>query len=459
MACGMAGPSHGGAPQKIDLEGLESYPRFRFNPAAQEFSPEGQGSGQRNSRGRRCPKQHAAQQERPIQFQPNPYLQYGHGQMQFGGFGMGINSMYQMSGGTAPGKGWSKQGKQSSRRKVKATAPPPDDIPEVSEALTEVKSHGNRCKLSLEQVQDHLIEFALDEAGSQFLIAKFEASWRDGGVHAHTFEGLRGATVKLAGDTYGRHVVQKLLDRGSREQREALVRELQADVATLACDYNGCHVIQKALQCGTPEMQMWLAEELKAPDRVSRCIESPHGNHVIQKCIEHMPPKNVSFVIDAIQDRAQDVAGHRFGCRVILRLFEYCNPDQLKALRARILECVADLARSPYGNYVVQEMLGSGELEETQQIIGVIRDDIVDFAKVKWSSNVVEKCFQVASGIDEERRRLMLAVLGVPGETSPLRKMVHDRYGAYVVQRILEYSKDGDRKRVQEEIDLAGRSG
>ena len=35
-----------------------------------------------------------------------------------------------------------------------------------------------------------------------------------------------------------------------------------------------------------------------------------HGNHVIQKCIEQMPPDSVSFIISAVEQRAEELARH-----------------------------------------------------------------------------------------------------------------------------------------------------
>jgi hypothetical protein len=35
---------------------------------------------------------------------------------------------------------------------------------------------------------------------------------------------------------------------------------------------------------------------------VKDCIKSMHGNHVVQKCIEQMPPESVSFVVEAVED-------------------------------------------------------------------------------------------------------------------------------------------------------------
>jgi hypothetical protein len=77
--------------------------------------------------------------------------------------------------------------------------------------------------------------------------------------------------------------------------------------------------------------------------------------------------------------------------------------------------------------------------------------DVVQFSKLKHASNVVEKCFEVATqggneDLENERAALFESVLGKPGETCPLYQIVHDKYGNYIVQRMIEYSTRSSEK-------------
>lgn len=470
------------APKKIDLGGLQSYSNFKFNPEAQGFVP--RAAGQRSapdalfgSLPMLQAQLHFASGHVPMappmmqQFQrpqfampPCGYLPLGHG--------LETPTMYQPT--TVPsypcvravrepsngGANWSEQSSSSSRRsKSKGTEGPakPEPIPPTEEfqALNMVRNareRGTQCELTLQDVQASLVEFAKDEVGSQFLIDRMEACV--GELDESVCHGLLEIGVALSCHQFGYRVVQKLFDVGSRPQKDELVDVLHVEVLNLACDQYGCHVIQHVLLGAPPDMQLRLTQQLHD---VVKCIKSPHGNHVIQKCVELMPPKNVGFIIDAIQDRAREIAGHRFGCRVILRLFEYCSPQDLEVIHKRILDCVADLTRSPYGNYIVRQMISAGTQQEKQRILKVVSEDIVEFSKGKWSSNVVEKCFGVDDiGLEEERRKLFEAVLASPDDPCPpLLQMTRDRYGQYVVQRILEHSGAEHRDLIQKQIDKA----
>lgn len=216
-------------------------------------------------------------------------------------------------------------------------------------------------------------------------------------------------------------------------------------------------MIQKTLQLLPPEAQLGFVEDLSG--KVLDCVENMHGNHVIQKCVEHMQPLSVGFIINALCGRAEQMASHMYGCRVIQRLLERCPADMLQVLLERILRRVDKLARDKHGNYVVQCILQHGRREDKRQIIEVIRRDVVEFAKNKVSSNVVEKCFEVATVgehaefLREDRANLMHTVLGeVEDSKSPLHQLMHDKFGNYTVQCIIKHSRGADREVLRQRI-------
>jgi len=271
------------------------------------------------------------------------------------------------------------------------------------------------------------------------------------------YEKAMPATVKLAGDVFGNFVVQKLLERGSEQQRKSLAAALKSDLLDLANHRYGCRVIQKAMQLLPADAKIDFVQDLSG--KVLECVENMHGNHVIQKCVEHMPPTAVGFVITEMTAKAEQMAAHMYGCRVIQRLLERCPSTSMEGLLERILHRVDRLARDKHGNYVVQCILENGRKEDKREIIDVIRRDLVDFAKNKVSSNVVEKCFSVATvGGDAEflwqdRANLMRTVLGEAEDLhSPLQQLMHDKFGNYTVQCIIKHSRGTDREVLRQRI-------
>lgn len=328
-----------------------------------------------------------------------------------------------------------------------------------SPELLEVRKQGtkpNSVKFTLAEI--NALEFAQDQYGSRYLQSKFEDA--TDAEKVLVFDTILPEAEQLATHVFANHVIQKLFELGNADQRKSLVTKLNDGFLNLSKDTYGCRVVQKAIQYMSRESQMMLANELQKD--VLGCIENMHGNHVIQKCIEQMPPDSVNFIIKAVEEQTVRWAQHMFGCRVIQRLFEHCAPQQLEPMVEQILNSVPLLAKDPYGNYVVQHMLEHGPIEDTKRIIEIIRTNLLDFAKQKYSSNLVEKCFEVATtgenakALDDERKQLMRVVLGEPHDLSPpLNQMWDDKFGNYIVQRMLELTFGDEKKQLYRQLNAA----
>lgn len=256
--------------------------------------------------------------------------------------------------------------------------------------------------------------------------------------------------ARIASDAFGNFVVQKLFDVGTIDQRRALTQALEGRIFGLCKDPHGCRVIQKALLLTPKDTQSMIACELRK--NVWECIVSKHGNHVIQKCVELMPQDSVGFIVEVAQARTEEMAKHVYGCRVIQRLLEHCTCHQLQHILHRIGEILRPLCVDGFGNFVVQHVLEYGRLEDKQKILRAVTDNILEFARNKCSSNVVERCFVImtagehASSLEEERKELTQTILGQNAlGVVPLQQMMADRFGNYVVQRMLEHSKNEER--------------
>jgi len=81
----------------------------------------------------------------------------------------------------------------------------------------------------------------------------------------------------------------------------------------------------QALEVINLEQKAQLVHELDG--NVMRCVRDQNGNHVIQKCIESIPTKNIDFIISAFRGQVAILSMHPYGCRVIqVRLLQLPFP-------------------------------------------------------------------------------------------------------------------------------------
>lgn len=53
-----------------------------------------------------------------------------------------------------------------------------------------------------------------------------------------------------------------------------------------------------------------------------------NGNHVIQKCLNHLPPEDNQFIYNAVATHCIEVATHRHGCCVLQRCIDHASESQ-----------------------------------------------------------------------------------------------------------------------------------
>ncbi|KAL0716201.1 hypothetical protein Bca4012_065523 [Brassica carinata] len=134
------------------------------------------------------------------------------------------------------------------------------------------------------------------------------------------------------------------------------------------------------------------------------------GFVIIQKCIESMPAERIGFVIAAFRGQVSTLSTHPYGCRVIQRTLEHCSDDEeTRCIIDEILESAFALAH-----------------------------DHTSTHPTLWRS--------VWNMLITPRELLIEEIKGKYEEDNHLLSMMKDQYANYVVQKVLEISKDQQRE-------------
>lgn len=268
---------------------------------------------------------------------------------------------------------------------------------------------------------------------------------------------------QLALDPLGHSVLLRLFGESSEDQKRILAGRLAGQVVELAMHPWGCRVLQKAIETVPREQQATLASELCgeaasrclliAVGKVVRCSEHQFGNFTLQRCVEQMSPSDLRFFTTELKSDARRLATHEYGCRVLQRLLEYWPSDELGALLDELMRDVQRLCRHRFGNFVIQLALMNGRDADRFHILSVVRERLLEFTRGKYSSRVVERCFDCLRSagrpFEAERAVLMQAALGNDGvQGLPVWELMSDPYGNYVVQRLIQCSEGADRQKL-----------
>lgn len=337
-----------------------------------------------------------------------------------------------------------------------STSPPPPKGSKQgtrSPLLEEFRSNNGRV-YALGDILGYVLEFCKDQHGSRFI--QHELSVVSGPEKEVIFNEVRDHAIELSDDVFGNYVIQKFFEFGSTTQKAVLVSQFRGKMKKLSMQMYACRVIQKVLEYIELPQRIALVQELSSC--VLQMIKDQNGNHVIQKAIERIPMAQLPFILDSLDGQIYHLSTHSYGCRVIQRLLEFGSEQDQSRILAELKDFIPYSIQDQYGNYVIQHILQQKdsqsfpEMRATKQVIvNTVSQNVVEFSKHKFASNVVEKAILYGS---PEQKALIVAQILPRDEahardledSAPMILMMRDQFANYVVQKLVGVSEGQDKR-------------
>ncbi|KAF2002512.1 ARM repeat-containing protein [Amniculicola lignicola CBS 123094] len=279
--------------------------------------------------------------------------------------------------------------------------------------------------------RNEIYSLCKDQHGCRFLQKKLEEHNPE--YLEIIFEETAPHVVELMTDPFGNYLCQKLLEYTNHEQRNTLVRNASPSLVQIALNQHGTRALQKMIEfISTAEQIQMIIGAFE--HHVVDLIQDLNGNHVIQKCLNHLKAEDAQFIFDAVGQNCVTVGTHRHGCCVLQRCLDHASGFQKVQLVRQITDNSVGLVQDPFGNYVVQYILDLNDASFTAPMCIGFQGKIAELSKQKFSSNVIEKCIRCA---DMTTKRILIEELM---DLSELEKLMRDSYGNYVIQTALEFA-------------------
>jgi len=207
----------------------------------------------------------------------------------------------------------------------------------------------------------------------------------------------------------------------------------------------GTQSMQKMIPHLTSEQIEALIDTLK-PSAIS-LIKHNKANYLIQYCLDRVDQNHNQWIYDAVVENLEEIARDRVGCVIVKRCIDHANDEQKNRLIQETIARALSLVQDPFGNYVVQHIFDKfSNTEQANQLIRSLLGNITELCVQKFSSNVVEKCLQVA---DKETCKLLLEEIT---DSEALAQLLNDKFANFVIQTALDVSSDEQHKALVKKI-------
>lgn len=217
---------------------------------------------------------------------------------------------------------------------------------------------------------------------------------------------------------------------------------ITGNVWRLSQDPQGSREVQHALEQAAADISDITVDDVAAElgGHVMEAMRCPHANFVLQKCITPGAPNATRWLLEELMSEGPDaicqVARHRFGCRVIERLLEICDPEQVAPLADQLLDDALALCTHPYGNYTMQHLLAHGQRKHRHGLAEILQTNAANVGSNFYGSAVVG---QAMKHVDhEDQVDLARALLHVPGLLVSMARSKHGHSAARLAMQALD---------------------
>lgn len=288
---------------------------------------------------------------------------------------------------------------------------------------------------SLNEVTGRIYQMAKDQHGCRFLQRKFSEGTKK--EVEMIFNEIIDHIVELMTDPFGNYLVQKLLEVCNEDQQLQIIHSItrkRGELTRISCDMHGTRAVQKVIETLKSVEQFSMVVSSLGHDPVA-LMKNANGNHVAQRCLQHLKPVHTEFLFEAANVYCVELAKDRHGCCVLQKCLSHSDDERRRRLISEIASNALIFSQDAYGNYVVQYIF---ELEipwATAAILSQLDGSYGDLSVQKHSSNVVERILKCTG--EEHCHRVVQELIDSPR----LDQIMQDPFGNYVIQAALVHSK------------------
>eukprot|EP00011_Vannellida_sp_DIVA3-517-6-12_P000886 CAMPEP_0114630856 /NCGR_PEP_ID=MMETSP0168-20121206/14107_1 /TAXON_ID=95228 ORGANISM="Vannella sp., Strain DIVA3 517/6/12" /NCGR_SAMPLE_ID=MMETSP0168 /ASSEMBLY_ACC=CAM_ASM_000044 /LENGTH=990 /DNA_ID=CAMNT_0001842393 /DNA_START=92 /DNA_END=3064 /DNA_ORIENTATION=+ len=122
--------------------------------------------------------------------------------------------------------------------------------------------------------------------------------------------------LTLVKDPFGNYVVQYVLDLPFRALTSQLIRNFGGHLAQLSTQKFSSNVIEKCLRAAEPDVRAMMVEELIGQDALSKLLQDPYGNYVIQTALTVADSAQRQRLVAAIKPHMPALRNTPYGKRI-----------------------------------------------------------------------------------------------------------------------------------------------
>ena len=237
----------------------------------------------------------------------------------------------------------------------------------------------------------------------------------------------------LMKNTYGNYFFQQIIKGEKDIIIELIISYISDDFINISKDASGTFSIQALLnEVSSIKEEQQILNIIQ--DHEMEMAFNKNATYVLQKIVLLFPDIHRTYLNDIILINFRDLCLDSNGI-CLIKNFIKTNTliNNKKRINNEIISYFVDLAQSPFGNYGIQYIMENWGNNELNDIKDKIMENIYELSIQQYSSNVVEKAFEIN---DEDNRQKMIRKLCFDNNFIFLLK---NKFGRFVLHKAISY--------------------
>ena len=238
-------------------------------------------------------------------------------------------------------------------------------------------------------------------------------------------------------------LIKTLIDILTYENIDLFLTLTRNSLYDICLTESGSRVFQKIIERihKSPLLLNKFMNNLKAKD-IGILIKSPYGNHIFHKYLSLIENKEYTkFIYNYIFENFIFIVNDKHGVSFIQKCIFAADDDQRNKIYDIILFYLDNIMKDSYGNFVIHYIFSKSyktKINEISKIIIKIEENIIDFCKSKYSSSVIEKCFE--KGNQEISQHILKHLL--ENHSNSIIDILLNSYGFYVIKKAMRVNNN-----------------
>ena len=290
----------------------------------------------------------------------------------------------------------------------------------------------NYMNMNLKEIINKLESLATKKVGCKFLENYLKLSKnRSEIINNEFYPKLYWIKLyELSNDIFGNYFIQTLIPELDRNNLISFTNIVVSNLLNLCLNPHGTRVVQILINnIKDNKYNLLLIFKNALTKIMDKLIDNLNGSFVIMHYAATI--KDNEMIYDFLNTNIVEIATNSYSCSALQKLIDLGTNKQKQQLLINLINNTDNLVGNQCGLYVLQFIMNKNNYYINDTILDKIINKIIFLSKRKYSSNVIEKCFETCS---PERVNQLINIYNNEGI---IRDLIKDIFGNYVIQKLL----------------------